>query len=181
MDLKSIGSEKTRMEFLLQNNIIIVKVRRVSVMLKVFLNHFVCNIPSTPNSISNSPKMSTPISFAKTGVLFLKTPRCSTLQSLNKITNALRRAILNMDVNMVFTDNTFKNSHIFSITNLLNQISAPNLNISLENLKTIFCDPNYMCGQNRYSVPHSSLLFHPPKLRNCVATESLALKVHSFN
>ena len=169
------------MKFLLQNNIIIVQVRKFSIMLKVFLNHFICDIPSTPNSITNSPEMSTPISFTKIRILFLKTPGRSSFQSLNKITNTLRRAIFYMDVNMIFTDNSFKNLNIFSITYLLNQIPTPNLNISFENLKTIFCDPNYMCSQNRHCMTHSSLFLHQTKLIKCVATESLALKVHSFN
>jgi len=143
MDLKSIGSKKVRMKFLLQNNIIIVQIRRITMMLKVFLNHFIGDIPSTPNAITYRPKMSTPISFTKFRILFLKTPRYPAFQSLNKSTNALRGRILYMDVNMIFTDNSFKNLNIFSITNLLNQIPTPNLYITFENWKTAFYNPNY--------------------------------------
>ncbi len=169
------------MKFLLQYNIVILQVRRITVMVKIFLNHLICNISGTPNSITYCPEMHSQISFTKLRVFFLKATRCSPFQAFYKFANTLRRTIFNVDMYMIFTNYTFQNSHIFSVTYLLYQAPAPYLDVSLKYLKTIFCNTNNMCSQNRHSMPHSSVLFHNTKIINCVATGSLALKVHSFN
>ena len=165
------------MKFLLQYDIIVVQIGRVSMMLQILLNHFICYISSTPYTIPNCPKMSAPISFSKFRKFFLEPPGCSSFQSLNKITNALGRSIFNMDVNMVFTNYPFKDTNILTVTNLFYQFPTPNLQIAFKNLKTILCNPDNMRCQPRYCVPPTPLsFFHRSKLRKWVATESLALK-----
>ena len=54
-------------------------------------------------------------------------------------------------------------------------------NVAFKNMITIFCNPNYVRIKPRYSMSKTSLLFHNSKIQKWVATESLALKVHSFN
>ena len=169
------------MKFLFQYNSISVLIRRIPVMLKILLNHFIAYITGTPNTITNSPKVFTPISFTKIGKLLLKPTRSTALQTFYYITYSLRKAIFNMKVNMIFAYNSLENANIFSITNLLDQSSTSELNISLKNMITIFGNPNYMRCKPRYGMTQSSLFFfHKPKIQKWVATESLALKVHSL-
>src|SRR5690606_32716062 len=98
------------------------------------------------------------------------------------ITDRQTRPVLNMDVYMIFTNYPFKNFNIFCITNLLYQISTSFLYISCKNFISIFCNPNYVSSKPRYAMATNSLIFtHGVKLAICVATESLALKAHSFN
>ena len=169
------------MKFLLQNNSIIIQIRWITVMFKIFLYHFISYIPCTPNSITYRPKMSSPIFFAKLRIFFLQSSRCSTFKPFYNITDVLRRAIFNMDMYMVFTYYSFKYSNIFNITYLFYQFPTSYLNITFENLISILGYPNYMSCKNRDGMTTSPLCFHNTKLIKCVATESLALKVHSFN
>ena len=87
-----------------------------------------------------------------------------------------------MHMNMIFADNTFQDFHILRITDLLYQVTATLLNIAFQNLISIFGNPNHMRRQPRHRMATSSLFItHSPNVRSWVATESLALKVHSFN
>ncbi len=170
------------MKFLLENNIISFNVRFLVVMFQVFLDHFIGNIACTPNTKSNCPKMPPPISFSNVGIFFLKSPRGSSFQSLNQLAHRLRRGIFYVDVNMILAYDPFQYFNIFRITNLLYQISTTRFNIAFQNMITIFSYPNYMGSKLRNCMISVSLgIFHARNLEKCVATESLALKAHSFN
>jgi hypothetical protein len=169
------------MKFLLQNNSIRIDITRLPMMLKIFLHHLICYVTRAPSSITNRPKVTTPIPFRQFWILFLQSTRCPSLQAFYNITYIQRRPILYMNVDVVFTNNTFQNFYILRITNLLNQVPATSLNITLQNFISIFCDPNYVSRKPRYRVTTNTLFFtHQVKLDNWVATESLALKAHSF-
>ena len=169
------------MKFLFQNNRVRFLIGRITMVFKIFLNHFICDVACTPNSVADTPKMVAPITFPKIRKFFLKASGRPSFHSFDKIAYGLGRSVFNMDVNMVFAYDPFKYMHIFRITDLLDQIPTSYLNVTLENMISIFCNPNYMCSKTRNGVTHTSLFFHKPKIRNWVATESLALKVHSFN
>ena len=74
------------MKFLFQYEIIGVFIRRITMVFEIFLYHFIRYISGTPNTITNCPKMSTPISFPQYREFFLNLTRCSPFQSLNNIT-----------------------------------------------------------------------------------------------
>ena len=170
------------MKFLLQNNSISINVARLAMMLKIFLNHFVRYVACTPNTVPNCPKMSTPISLRKLWVFLLQSARSSSFQSLYDITYVQRWSVLNVNMHMIFANHSFKYLHIFRITNLLNKVAASLLDIPFQNLIPIFCNPNYVGRKPRHRMATDSLFFtHKVKLAICVATESLALKAHSFN
>ncbi len=181
MHWKCLGSNRNRMKFLLQNYNIVIRIRWIAMMFKIFLYHLICYISCTPYSISYRPKMPTPISFTKLWKFFLKASGCATLQPFNYITNILRRTIFYMDMHVVFTYYTFKYSNIFNIAYLLYQIPTSYLNVTIKDFITILRYPNNMGGKYRNRMSFSPLFFYKTKLINCVATESLALKVHSFN
>ena len=170
------------MKFLLQNNSVSINVARFTVMLKVFFNHFICYVACTPYTIPNRPKVSPPISLRKFWVLFLQPAGRSTFQAFYNVANVQRWSVFDVDMHVVFAHNTFKYLDILRITNLLYKITASLLNIALQNFISIFCNPNYVGRKPRYCMAANSLFFtHKVKLAICVATESLALKAHSFN
>ena len=181
MDCKSIGLNK-RMKFLFKYNIVSVYVARFSVMLKVLFYHLIRYIPCAPYTITYSPKMSPPITLRQIGIFFLKSSRCATFQSLYNITHRFNWRILYVDMDMVSTNYSFQNSNIFRIAYLFYQLSASFLYIALKNMISILSNPYNMYCQPRYAVAPLSLAFaHLSKVQKCVATESLALKAHSFN
>ena len=170
------------MKFLFQNNRIGFHITWLTMVLKVFLYHFVSYVSCTPHSITYCPKMPSPISFRKLWIFFLQPSRCSAFQSFNNITYIQRGAVLNMDMHMILANNSFQYFNILRITNLLNQVSTSLLYIPFQNFISIFCNPNYVGSKPRHSMATNSLIFtHKVKLPICVATESLALKAHSFN
>ena len=151
-------------------------------VLKIFLYHFICYVSSTPNTITDCPKMPAPISFRQGWIFLLQSSRCSPLQSFNNITYTQRWTILNVDMYMILANNTLQNLYVLRITNLFNKLTASLLNISLQNTISIFRNPNDVGSKPRYSMATNTLFCtHKPKLAICVATESLALKAHSFN
>ena len=170
------------MKFLFQNNRIGFHITWLSMVLKIFLYHFIRYVSRTPNPISDSPKMPAPISFRKFWIFLLQPSRCPSFQPFNNVTYVQRGTILNMDMYMIPANNPFKYFNILCITNLLNKIATPLLDVSFQNFIPIFCNPNYVCSKPRYSVTTNTLIFtHNVKLAIWVATESLALKAHSFN
>ena len=170
------------MKFLFQNNIISINVTRLSVMFKVLFYHLICYIARAPYTVTYRPKMLAPITFRQIWIFLLQSSRCSTLQPFYNITNRLRRRIFNMDVDVIFTNYSIQDSNIFRITYLFYQFSTSFLYITLQNMVSIFRNPYNVGRQARYAVTPMSLTFaHLTKVLNCVATESLALKVHSFN
>ena len=169
------------MKFLLQNNVISVCIRWFAMMFEIFFHHLIRNISRAPYSISYCPKMSAPISLPKFWKFFLQSPRCSSFQPLYQITHRFARRIFYMDMYMVFADYSFQYSNIFRIADLFYQITTSSLYFPLKNMVSVFCNPNYVCGQSGDTVTAIPLFAHPVNLQKCVATESLALKAHSFN
>lgn len=146
-------------------------------VLKVILDHLVGDISRAPYSIPNGPKVPTPVLLGKNREFLLKTARRPSLEAFHKVAHLLRGTVLDMYVHMVLAYNAFKDPYIFRITNLLDKISAPNLNITLEHVVPVFSNPHYMGGQPRYRMAGPSLLIsHITNIEKCVATESLALK-----
>ena len=170
------------MKFLFNYKIIVRQITWLSVVFKVLFHHLVSYISRTPCSISDCPKVPAPIPLLKQWVFFLKSTRTSPLQPLHQIAYRFRRRIFNMDMHMIFAHYSLQYFYILSFTDLTNYISATNLYIPHQNRIPIFYHPNYVHCQPRYcmtTVP--GILAHLSNLRKCVATESLALKVHSFN
>ncbi len=148
------------MKFLFQYEIISVHIRLIAVMFKIFFNYFICYISCAPNSVTNYPKMSPPLSFISLWEFLLKTTRSSAFRSLYNIADVFRRLVFYVHVYMILAYYSCKNLDILRITNLLDQVSTSYLNISFENMISICCNPYYMCGQSRYSMPHYSLSYH---------------------
>lgn len=162
---------------LFQYNGISINIRWLFVMFKIFLNHLVRYISGTPNTIAYCPKMSSPILFSNMRKLFLNTSRCSPFQSLHNITYTFARRVFNMEMDEIRTYYARQNTNIFCFTNLFYQGSTSDFNFAIQNLKTVFCNPNYMTSNTRNSMTTIPLLIlHPTNIQKCVATESLALK-----
>jgi hypothetical protein len=121
--------------------------------------------------------MPPPVLFGKLREFLLKTARRSSREAFHKVANLLRLTVLDMHVYMVLAYHTHKDTYIFRVTDLLDKVTAPDLDISLKNVVSVFRDPYYVGGQPRYRMARPSLLIsHITNIEKCVATESLALK-----
>ena len=165
------------MKFLFNYKIIVRQVTRLPVVFKILCHHLICNIACTPCSVTDCPKVSSPISLLKNWKFLLKSPGTPALQSLHYITDRLRWWVFNMDMHVVLAYNSFQYLHILRRADLPNYVSASLLNITLKNQIPIFCNPNYVYRQpsNCMTIVPKNLA-HLPKLQKCVATKVLHLK-----
>ena len=91
-----------------------------------------------------------------------------------------------MDMHIIFTYHPLQYSDIFGITNLLDQITTAYLNIPLEYMVPILCNPY---GERSTKIPYVHHAFVPLSSSKVTkvcsnrapGAESFALKVHSFN
>src|SRR5579864_4851128 len=112
------------MKFLLQNDSIGLNVTRLPMVLKIFLHHFISYVAGAPNTVTNCPKMPTPIPFRKLRILLLQSSGGSPLQTFYNIAYIKRWTIFNMDMHVIFAHNSFKYIYVLHITNLFNQFTA---------------------------------------------------------
>ena len=165
------------MNKLFQYNCVCINVRWPFVMFKIFLNHLICYISGAPNSVTNSPKMSTPILFTDMRKFFLDTSRGSSFQSLYNITHTFARWIFDMKMNMICAYNSRQYCNIFCFTYLFYQRPTSYFNFSLQHFKSVLRHPYYVTAKTRYSMTAIPLfILHRTNIQKCVATESLALK-----
>lgn len=152
------------MKFLLKYDVVIIHVAWLAVMLKVVLDHLVCDITRTarrpgPHAVADGPKVPAPVTFAQFGVFCLNPPRTAAFQTLDQITYRQRRTVVYVDVHMVFADNAFQYSNILSIADLLDQFTAPHLNVALQNRVPVLGHPHDVSRQPRHRVAANPLLF----------------------
>jgi hypothetical protein len=131
-------------------------------MLKILLNNFFRDIACTPSTISGRPKVIAPISFCQMRKLLLKQARRTTFQASEQICKGKARRVFNVIMNVVFADYAFPYSDIFGITNLNQQVPTSNFNVTLQNVITIFREPNYMRCQSAFGMRRLSIFFHLP-------------------
>ena len=161
------------MKFSIQDKIIITLIRRISVTFKVFIHHVIGNVTCAPSSVSYRPKMSDVVSLTKLRKCFLEPSRTPALQSVNQITDRLRRQVLHMDMHMIFAHHTIQNPHHLRCTDLTNQILTSLLYVTFQNVVEILGYPDNVHRQPRYCMTTSSLLLnHNVKLLKCLPTES---------
>ena len=165
------------MKFLFKYNVVTITIGRAPMVFKIIRHHLIGYVPRAPYPITNRPEMPAPISLGKTGKLLLQSTGGPTLETFDKITQLLRRTILYMYVDMVLAYHSFKNMDILGITNLLDKVTAPDLNRSIENRIAVLGHPYYVGGQTRYRMARTPVyIAHAANIEKCVATESLALK-----
>ncbi len=161
------------MKSLLKNNSVSINVASFTVMFKVFLNHF----------IRSMSVLQTPYPIA---------PKCRPkylLESSGYSSCNLRdvRPFKRLTISLMFSDGLYLLTTPLSIlTSSESQIcftsSRHLLDVPLQNFISIFCNLNYVGRKPKYGVATNWLFFtHKVKLTICVATESPALKAHSFN
>ncbi len=79
------------MEFLFNYKIVIALIWRLSVMLKVFIYHFIGNVACTPSSITYRLKESTIIALTQPRKFLLNPPRIPTFQPIYQVADRSRR------------------------------------------------------------------------------------------
>lgn len=80
-----------------------------------------------------------------------------------------------MHMNVVFTDNTFKNANILAITDLNQQVTTTLLNITNQHGMTIFSSPNQMTGQTAYTMRLFTIINHSAKIAKFIQTKVAAI------
>ena len=65
-----------------------------------------------------------------------------------------------MHVNMILADNALQNMHIFRIAYLSQNVPTSDLNITFQNLKSVFGYPHYVTRQRTYGVSSFAILSH---------------------
>ena len=94
----------------------------------------------------STPEMIAPITLFEFGKFFLNEAGCSAFEVLHDFTHGTLRRVLNVHVDVVHADGTLENDDVLCVANLDQEFSAPLLNITFEDLVTIFCDPDKMHG-----------------------------------
>lgn len=117
-------------------------------MLQILLNNLFSNIPGAPDSITDCPEVLAPVSLLQMWILLLQHPRCPPFQSLQQITDRLRRRILDVHMHMVFADDSLQDDDVFAVANLDDQFSATPLNVAFENMVTVLRYPHDMRRQS---------------------------------
>ena len=170
------------MKFLFKYDVIIVYVTWLAVMLKVVLDHLVGNVACAPRAVADGPKVPAPVTLAQLGVLGLNPPRTPAFQTLDQVVYRQRRTVFDMNVNMVFADNAFQDPNVLSITDLLDQFTATQLNVTFQHRIPVLGHPDYVNRKPGHRVAANTLIFtHSVNVAIWVAIENLALKAHSFN
>jgi len=145
-------------------------------MLQILLHRFIGDISGTPRSVTDGPKVPSPIFLAQGWVFLLQQPRGSAFHSLYQVRQRLRWSILNMHVHVVFAYHSLENSHVFGVAYLDQQLSTSQLDVPLQHRVAVLCHPYQVGCKSRYRVPAVSVFPHRATRLSCVATESLALK-----
>ena len=139
-------------------------VRWMTMMLQILLYRFIGDVTGTPGSVADGPEVPSPIFLPQCRVFLLQPPRCAALHPLYQVRQRLRRPILNVHVDMVFAHHSLEYSHVFRVTDLQQQLPAPQLNIALQHRVSVLCDPHQVGRKPRYRVPAMSVFPHRARL-----------------
>ena len=129
-------------------------------MLQILLYHLVRDVARAPCTVPDCPEVSSPVPLSQRRELLLEQPRGTSLESFYQLRERLRRRILNVHVDMIFAHDSLENPHVFSITDLHEQVATANLEVTLQNVVTVLRAPDDMCRQSRDGMSAMSILFH---------------------
>lgn len=129
-------------------------------MLKILLHRLFRDVARTPSSIPDCPEVSPPVPLVQLRVFLLQQAAGAPLHPLDQIRERLRRWILDVHVDMIFTDYSFKYPDIFSVADLQEQVSTSDLDVTFKHMITILRDPDDVCRQPCDRVPAVPIIFH---------------------
>lgn len=111
-------------------------------MLQILLYRFIRDVPGAPRSVADRPKVPAPVFLTQRWIFLLQPARGPALHSFYQVRQRLRRPILNVHVHMIFTHHSLEYAHVFRVTYLDQQLSAPQLDVSLQHRVPVLCYPH---------------------------------------
>jgi len=129
-------------------------------MLKIFLHRLFGDVARAPRAISDGPEVSAPVPLAQRRILFLQPATRAPLKSLDQVRERLRRRVLDVHVDVVFADHPFENPHVLGVADLHEQVPAAQLDVALQHVVAILCDPDDVGRQPRDGMPAMPVVCH---------------------
>ena len=121
-------------------------------MFEVLLYDVVGDVSCAPCTIADGPEMFTPVLFLKLRELLLQETGGTTFQSLHEFTDCESSWVLYVHMDMVFTDYSFEDGDVFSVTNLHDEGTTALLYVTLQYWVSVFCYPDYVYGHSSDGV-----------------------------
>ncbi len=129
-------------------------------MLKILLHRLFRDIACTPRSVPYRPEVPAPVPLAQRRVFFLKPAASAPFHPLDQIGQRLRRRVLEVHVNVVFANHTFEYPHVLGVADLHEQVPAAQLDVALQHVVAILCDPDDVGRQPRDGMPAMPVVCH---------------------
>ena len=99
-------------------------VRRMPMMLKVFLHRFFRDVARAPRAVPDGPEVAPPVSLRERRIFFLQPPAAAPFHPLDQVGDGLRRRVLDVHVDVVFAHHPLKDAHVLGVADLQEQIPA---------------------------------------------------------
>ena len=148
-------------------------------MLQVLLYHRLRDIPRTPRTIPDAPKVLAPVALFEVGKFLLQQPRRPSLQSLHQVADGEPRRVFHVHVDVVLAHHPLQNPHVFRFADLDQQLSTSRFDLSHQDLISILRRPHKMYRQSADRMTPRPLLPHLLSLIDALShevSERLALK-----
>ena len=111
-------------------------------MLQILLHRFFGDVARAPCPVPDGPEVPPPVTLLQTGVFLLEDAGGAPLHPLDQIRHRLRGRILDVHVDMIFTDHSFKYPHVFGVADLQEQVSTSELDVTFKHMITVLGDPD---------------------------------------
>ena len=140
-------------------------------MFQVLFNQLIRNVARAPRAISDGPEVPSPVSLLQRWVFLLQQATGTPFHPFDQIRHSLRRRILDVHVDMIFTDYSFENADIFGVADLQEQVSTSELDVTFKHVITVLRDPDdvQVNAKDRVRavsvVRHDCAIYHAAK--NC--------------
>ena len=129
-------------------------------MLQILLYRFLRNVARAPCTVPDCPEVPAPVPLAQRRVLFLQPATGAPLHPLDQVRQRLRRRVLDVHVDMIFADYSFKYPHIFGVADLQEQVSTSDFDVTFKHVITVLRHPDDVRRQTCDRVPAVPVIFH---------------------
>ena len=129
-------------------------------MLQILLHRFLRDVARAPGTVPDGPEVASPVSLLQRWVFLLEQAGGAPFHPLDQIRHRLRGRILDVHVDMIFTDDPFEYPDIFGVADLQEQVSTSELDVTFKHVITVLRDPDDVRRQTCDRVPAVPVIFH---------------------
>ena len=129
-------------------------------MLQILLHRFLCDVARAPCPIPDGPEVASPVPLVQSRVFLLQYAAGAPFHPFDQIRHRLRRRVLDVHVDMIFTDHSFEDADIFGVADLQEQIATSDLDVAFKHMITVLRDPDDVRRQTCDRVPAVPIIFH---------------------